>query len=503
MKPSFLTTLAFLLLLCTGVRAQVLTVSDEMTMRSDTEYDLIGKLGGQVMLLQDRDTKHLLTAYDRNMRFSWEKELEMRGRNVRLLTSVAKQDGSGFHLLYIYRKNSHNYLQLDEYNPAGNLKDSTTLIDFGVFTTAPENEIYRSEDETKLLMLINEQQGKTRCIGIDLKTLSLIYDQELQPDKYFYGDDFMQAEITNAGQTFFVLERDNFRSKRKEHKYEVHTITPGQGSVDPKIAQKIEASDRLTGGRTFGMFELNLGDSLTYDVYFRYDNRNEKLVAGGLYTTRDFTKADGYFWLRVDPGSPASAKPVFNPFPLTLIKNVEGKKYNKKNPGINQLSIKDLVLREDGGALVITERNRQLERRSNASRTQIIGTYGIRPLVDYHYDELVVFSIHPDGEAHWSNILHKKQYSQDDGGVYSGYFLMENPTSLRFLFNDEIRFENTVSEYVVNGRGEFDRNSLFHTRDLDLRLRFRDGIQVAANEMILPSEHRNKLRLVKMTYEVK
>ena len=97
--------------------------------------------------------------------------------------------------------------------------------------------------------------------------------------------------------------------------------------------------------------------------------------------------------------------------------------------------------------------------------------------------------------------MHKKQYSQDDGGVYSSFFLMESPTRLRFLFNDEVRFENSVSEYVLNGRGEFLRNSLFHTRDLDLRLRFRDGIQVAANELILPSEHRNRLRLVKMTYE--
>ena len=81
------------------------------------------------------------------------------------------------------------------------------------------------------------------------------------------------------------------------------------------------------------------------------------------------------------------------------------------------------------------------------------------------------------------------------------YLLHGEPaSSLRFLFNDEIRFENTVSEYVVNGRGEFDRNSLFNTRDLSLRLRFRDGVQTAGNELVLPSEHRNKLRLVRMTY---
>lgn len=474
--------LALVTLLCTSVRAQVLTVSDELIMRSDTEYDLVGKLGGQVMLLQDRDTKHLLTAFDRNMNQSWEKELELRGRNIRLLTTVAKQDGTGFHLVYLFREKGRNFLQLDEYNPAGNLRDSTTLIDFGVFNSAPEDEVFRSEDETKLLLLITEQQGKARCVGLDLSTMSLLYDHELEPEKFFFNDDFMQAEISNSGELFFVIERDNFKSKRKEHKYEVMTLAPDLA---------------------FSSFELPMGDSLTYDIYFRYDNKNERLTAGGLYTTKDFTQASGYFWINVDPENPGGATPDFTPFPLTLVKNIEGKKYNKKSPGIDELSVRDLVLRQDGGGLIITERNRQLERRSNASRSQVINSYGIRPLVDYHYDELIVFSVHPDGDSHWSNILHKKQYSQDDGGVYSSYFLMENPRSLRFLFNDEIRFENTVSEYVVNGRGEFDRNSLFHTRDLDLRLRFRDGVQVAANEMILPSEHRNRLRLVKVTYEVK
>lgn len=473
---------ALLFSLCTGVSAQVLTVSDELTMRSDTEYDLIGKLGGQTLLLQDRDTKHLLTAFDRGMRQTWEKELELRGRNVRVLETVAKQDGTGFHIIYLFRDGGKNHLQVDLYNPAGNLRDSATIVDFGLFLSSPEDESYRSEDDSKLVLLIADQSTKIRVLGIDLTELSLLYDRELEPEKFYFGEDFLQAEVTNEGEVFFIIERDNFKSKRKEHRFEIQRIRP---------------KEEVT------TFEISMGDSLTYDLYFRYDNMNKHLSGGGLYTIKDFTKADGYFWLKVDPDNPAAARPKFVPFPLPLVKNIEGKKFNKKNPGINELSVRDVILRHDGGALIITERNRQLERRSAASRTQILSDYGIRPLVDYHYDELVVFSVQPNGEPHWSNILHKKQYSQDDGGVYSGFFLMENPRSLRFLFNDEIRFENTVSEYVVNGRGEFDRNSLFNTRDLNLRLRFRDGVQVAANELIMPSEHRNKLRLVKMTYEGK
>ena len=480
LRAPLLILAGFLLGIC--LPAQTLTVSDEIPMRNDTDYTLLGKLGGQVLLLQDRENKHLLTAYNRSMNESWEKDLTLRGRNVRILETVTAQDGSGFHLLYLFRDKGRNHLQLDRYNPAGNLQDSVTLKDFGTFMTSPEDEIYFSEDETKALMFIVEQQDKPRYLGIDLDSMQLLYDRLLEPDKFFFGEDFVQAEIANDGDMYFVALENNFKSRRKEHSYRVFVHDANGGNRD--------------------VLQVNLGDSLTYDVFFKYDNLNHRLTAGGLYATRDLIRAEGYFYLWIDPINPRNElRPTFQKFPVNLVRNVEGKKYNKRRPGIDELTVRDAMLRRDGGMVMITERDRQLQRRGSVAQAQLLNTYGGRPLVDYHYDEIVVFAVNPDGSPHWSNIMHKKQYSQDDGGVYSSFFLMETPTRLRFLFNDEVRFENSVSEYVLNGRGEFLRNSLFHTRDLELRLRFRDGIQVAANELVLPSEHRNRLRLVKMTYD--
>ena len=161
-------------------------------------------------------------------------------------------------------------------------------------------------------------------------------------------------------------------------------------------------------------------------------------------------------------------------------------------------SVRETILRRDGGALLVAEKNHIFERRSGVNRTYFNGIPS--NMVDYFFDELLIFSIHPDGKSHWQNILHKKQYSQDDGGVYSSYFLFKTSHYLRFLFNDEIRFENTISEYVLNGYGEYDRNSILSTTNLDLRLRFRDAVQVAANTLIVPSERRNRLKLVKMEF---
>jgi hypothetical protein len=121
-------------------------------------------------------------------------------------------------------------------------------------------------------------------------------------------------------------------------------------------------------------------------------------------------------------------------------------------------------------------------------------------MIDFYFEEVFVLSIHPTGALHWETILHKRQYSQDDNGIFSSYFMFETAGKLRFLFNDEIRNENTVSEYVINGLGEYNRNSMFNTTGLDLRLRFRNATQINSNTLIIPSERKNRLKLVRLTY---
>ena len=85
--------------------------------------------------------------------------------------------------------------------------------------------------------------------------------------------------------------------------------------------------------------------------------------------------------------------------------------------------------------------------------------------------------------------------------MYSSYFLFKTPDKLRLLFNDEIRQENTVSEYTIRGNGYYKRKSVFSTDYQRLRLRFRDAVQVAYNECIVPSERNSRLNLVRIRFE--
>ncbi|HXR79670.1 MAG TPA: hypothetical protein VN763_02080, partial [Saprospiraceae bacterium] len=129
------------------------------------------------------------------------------------------------------------------------------------------------------------------------------------------------------------------------------------------------------------------------------------------------------------------------------------------------------------------------------------GSYAHGGWVDYYYEDMILFAVHPDGTEHWKEVLRKRQYSQDDDAIYSSFFLFKTPGELKFLFNDEIKQENTVGGYVVTGDGHVERRTVFNTDYQRLKLRFKDGMQLAYNECIVPSERNGRLSLVRIIFK--
>jgi hypothetical protein len=466
-------TLALLPLFIT---AQVITVSEDITLNNDVSYDILGEMGNHILLFRDAKTEFTVQAFNQQMRESWTKELELDRRNPKVLGVVPTRDD--FTLIYQFRDKGHTIVKAHRYDPAANLIDSATLVDLGFLFYTPRFEVVRSEDRSKALLYFVENGSIIRTYSFDLPAMAMLWEKSFAPEDFFYGENFNQAMIDNAGRMVVVLERDNVRSRRKPHFFEVHSFA-GIGEM------------------TVQTYYLN--DHLTYDVRFIMDNMNGQVVGAGLYAMDNPERSEGIYYLRFSPWDPWEPVLTYDAFNETFLQNLLGRDFRNIDRGLSDVSVTDIVLRHDGGALLMVERNRQLERRTGTTgRVYYDGL--ARLMVDYYYDEVFIASLHPDGEVHWNTILHKKQYSQDDAGMYSSYFLFTTPGTLRILFNDEIKYENTVSEYVLNGLGEYNRNSLFSTTNLDLRLRFRDAVQIAGNALVIPSERRNRLKLVRLTY---
>jgi hypothetical protein len=217
-----------------------------------------------------------------------------------------------------------------------------------------------------------------------------------------------------------------------------------------------------------------------------------------MYSDKSAVEAHGVFYMNVKPSDTKTPTIIFTPFDNEHLTLVLGKVI-KKNVGFGDVSVQKIIPRSDGGTLMIAERNRKYVRNT----TNYSSYYGrnLNPVqTDYYFNEILLYSFNPDGTLHWKEILHKKQFSQDDNGAFSSFFLFFNRTNLRLIYNDAIKSTGTVYEYVVKGNGEADRASLFNTKPYKFMLKMTEALQVSNNALLIPSERRSQLRLVRLTF---
>ncbi len=474
----FLLRLAFLWGLPHLVVAQTVTVSQPVVLRDETSYEIFSDDRGNVLLFRNRVSEFKVQGFDANMRLSWEKEVELDRRSP-VIEGVVQGDGGGFNLIYQFRQKMLPVLKIHRYSPAANLVDSVTIKRFDQAFFTPSFEVAFSEDKNMALIWYIREQTEINALAFDMRQMKLLWEKTFAPEDMVLHRDFLQAIVDNDGNMYFILNKDNSSGRRREHFLEILDFGPGTDSV-------------------LRRYTVPMKDYLTYDVKFAYDNLHRALKAGGLYSLDNPTKSEGFYFLSIDQARPDTNLLRFYPFDDDFMAVLNEREKIKKK-GIPEATVQKIVMRTDGGFILIGEINKEFQR--GATNPNMYGRTGFRPVIDYYYNDVFLISMHPDGNVHWKNILHKKQYSQDDSGMYSSFFLAKTPTALRFVYNDEIKSENTVSEYVVRGTGEFDRNAVLSTQRKELQLRFRDAVQVSAYDFVVPSERRNRLKLVRISFK--
>lgn len=460
--------------------AQTVTVSEPISMRNESTYELLGKMGNHFLVLKNRSDELEVLAYEEDMSKGWEKELLLDKRRPEVQAIIPSFHG--FDLFYVYRDHGDLLLKWHQYSPAANIIDSMTIKNFGNPLNTTYSPVIPVESENKEYVAFYqiEQQRSLKVFTFHIPTRKIVWETAFGFSEPLNGKNYLQTLLSDRGDFYFFYERNNRRNQIEQHYFECYQF----GEIS-----NLELNN----------FQIDMEQHLTFDVLFSYDNLNDLLIAGGMYSDESIAWANGYFYISVDASQTDQQTAAFTPFQETFILKFSGNKKSQKKEGIELTTIQEIVHRQDGGILLIGEQNKKYERSISGGRPSI-SRYGGRYITDYYFDDLFMISIHPDGKTHWENILYKRQYSQDDDAVFSSYLLLKTPTALRILFNDEIKYENAVYEYVINGTGKVDRNAVLNTENQELQLRVRDGIQVSANEVLLPSERKNRLKLVRVVF---
>lgn len=456
-----------------SLNAQVITISEELGLKNDYAYSILGWVDDEMLLFRDKGSEFYIQSFDRNLRLKREHEIVLSNARVDIIGVIAHEDR--FHVLFGTRIKGIYQIKHYVYGSDVNLIDTASLSIYENSFVTPRIFMEESADKSKVLLYEYQNRGLT-LLSYDLKEKEIGTILRLNLDGQNLIEDFRSIIISNTGEFFVSLQSNTLQQKTQF--LHIYRASPG---FDQMLHDTI-----------------NLGDVQLMDIYPVYDPLQQSLIITGLYGARNTTRAIGFYYIDYAAGKKSLLS--YLPFDEALLTDINGRG-NASQKGLADFQVRDVALRQDGGVVIIAEMVKEYSRRSSLPMEQSGGNYLRDGWVDYYFEDMILFAIHPDGKEHWQQVLRKRQYSQDDNAMYSSFMLFRTPERLRFLFNDEIKHENTVGGYEVTGTGYIERKTVFNTDYHKLKLRFMDGIQVAHNECIVPSERNNRLNLVRILFD--
>jgi hypothetical protein len=227
--------------------------------------------------------------------------------------------------------------------------------------------------------------------------------------------------------------------------------------------------------------QLLYGDGFyTEDGLMKYDTVNKKIVYAGIYYESDSDDSKGYYIAGINPRTL-----VFNgkkhPFSYDLIAETNGKNVHEK--GLYDYQFNDLVLRKDGGVILLLEEVRTSREAIGDIAIAIIQS-GLKNY--FYFDNIVTISLNSKGEEDWYKVLRKDQVSSGDNGIYSSYLLHVQKSKIYLVFNDLSRQRWTLSYIALNPDGSSQTDILIKPQDYDGNLIPRNGQEVSQNTFIIP-----------------
>ncbi len=239
-----------------------------------------------------------------------------------------------------------------------------------------------------------------------------------------------------------------------------------------------------------------LGDSSieVTSASISFDNLNSRLLCSGFYADNKTSTGAGIVYGYIEMKKPDK----FHFFSTSIDNQTQmkilGERFRGHDIGIINYPIQKLILRNDGGVVLIAEAFYS----TDYSYYDYFSQSYTRS-IEYHYNNIVAVSINSDGSIHWLNVIRKNQTSTDDGGSFSSFCPVVTDKSFIMIYNSDISRSSDIITATVSANGEQNETSAIKTSN-NLLLYSRSGKQISENEVIVPCISRKKLMLAKITF---
>lgn len=274
-------------------------------------------------------------------------------------------------------------------------------------------------------------------------------------------------------------------------------------SGNKNFTDRVVILNLAKGAKRFKANELALDGKFAASTFMKLDNYNNRVYIGGFYSERKAGNFEGVLFAYYDIADSGFHNQKMIPFDGQL-RVATGERSKKR--AFNDYVIRQMIIKKDGGFVLVSEDFFVTTRNTNPgfggyySGYYYGGGFGNQIIREYNYNDIFTLSYDGQGNKEWHAFVRKNQYSQEDGGVFSSYAIMNTGGSIGFLFNDFNTSKSRIQFATVDASGSVEMRSLAAGSSNDPDWLPRSGKQVGLRAMIIPCLRKRQISFAKIIF---
>jgi hypothetical protein len=265
------------------------------------------------------------------------------------------------------------------------------------------------------------------------------------------------VKLGNKGNIFLLYKRKDKKKQENEYRYYVSRL--------------YSASDSLID------IPLQTEDKYVTDISIKPD-KEENLYICGFYSNKSATQVIGVFYNKIV--SDSVKKSTFQKLDEKFLEKYLSPKQIQKGKELSDFYLDDIILRSDGGVLLLGE---QYYITPITYQRSFQGVWYTRDL--FHYDDIMVISLSAEGEIEWSNIITKSQSSEYHTEL--SYLCIVGGESINLFFKTRLKGSGAnVYYYQIDYSGKVSSPKMLFESFGNNDIFYRDfSEQISNNEAII------------------
>lgn len=480
-------------------------------------YALRVGLGSGVL---SNEGKIFVEKYNMGMKLVKTGEIKLRYKKKDLEFEDIKLIGDKLYLFTSYRnkKRKINYLfaQTISKRTLKPRKDMQIVAQIPAKTSLTSSSfgIEFSRDSSKVLFFgqLPYQAKKQERYQIQVcnKDLEPIWNKDIElpyVDQKFSIENYRVDRDGNV-HVLGVIYTDVNRKRRRgkpTYRYTLLTYSP-DGSLDKE-------------------YKIDLGNKFITDLTFRIQ-KDGNPVCAGFYSDKNSYSVRGTYFFKINKNTGEIYNQGVKDFDFEFLtalmsdrqkkkaERAEAENDEKRQAELFEYDLDKLILRSDGGAVLVAEQ--YYIRVQNERFRDFNGLWQNRTDYHYHYNDVIVVNIAPDGNVDWATHVPKRQVTTNDGGYFSSYSVAVTGKAVYLVFNDNGKNfdkEKPVNKiFSFNGNrsvvalaeikpdGTVNKYPLFSNREEGVLTRPKVSKQTRADELIIYGEKNRKYKFAKVIF---